>query len=111
MPRKFSSALFSWLLVAGLAHGAGFERDFSFSAERLEVRDLIGAITVEPATGDQWEVHVAVRGQDADPGRIDVVFSEGRDAQLVVEFPEEQHDYVYPPLGDGKMSFSGLEGT
>ncbi len=111
MPRKFSLALFSLLLVAGLAHGAGFERDFSFAAQRLEVRDLIGAITVEPATGDQWEVHVAVRGQDADPDRIDVVLSEGRDARLVVMFPEEQHDYVYPPLGEGKVSFSGFDGT
>jgi hypothetical protein len=60
----------------------------------------VGEIRIEPASGDRYQVHVAVRGDDADPELIEIHLDEGRRARLEIRFPVDEHrDYVYPALG------------
>jgi len=93
--------------LAGPASAAEFERDVTIDAQELQIHNLVGEITVEPASGDRWEVHVAVRGADADPQLIAITLEEGREAKLTVDFPIDEHrDYVYPALGRGESSIS-----
>jgi hypothetical protein len=109
MPR-LALLLLTTLLLAATAGGAEFERQYAFTAERFEVRNLIGQVTLEPSATSRWEVVVAVRGRDADPERIGVELVRGGKVELVVGFPPEQHAYVYPRLGpDGKTSISGFD--
>lgn len=92
-------------LAAATALAGEFERDHAFEADELILTNMIGEIRVESAGGDRYEVHVAVRGDDADPDLIDVVLDEGREARLDVRFPVEEHRrYVYPELGRGSST-------
>jgi DUF4097 and DUF4098 domain-containing protein YvlB len=91
-------AVVTLLTTAALAQE--FEREFSTDAKQLVLRNLVGEVQVVPARGDRFEVVVHVRGDDASPELIDVVLDDGREAELIVEFPiEEERDYVYPELG------------
>ncbi len=93
------------LLLAATALAGEFERDHSFKADELILTNLIGEVRVESASGDRYEVHVAVRGEDADTDLIEVVLDEGREARLDVRFPVEEHSrYVYPELGRGSST-------
>ncbi len=93
------------LLVAGPVAASGLEHDFTFEADELVLVNLIGKIRVEAATGDDFEVHVEVRGSDAEPDMITVDLDTGRKSKLVVEFPIEEHrTYIYPDLGRGSTT-------
>ena len=89
-------------LVAGLAWPAwaGFEEQFTFSADELRVRNLIGEVKVEGHGGSAFEVVVNVQGRDASPERVHIEQQDGGQAWLEVVFPvDETRDYVYPKLG------------
>jgi hypothetical protein len=101
--------LAAWTLVAAAGGAAwsasGLER--SIEAERLVVRNLIGRVEVEGSSGSAFEVVVVVQGADAGRDLIDVVVEEGREAELNVVFPVNQHrDYVYPELGRSNVRFN-----
>ncbi len=107
---RLALLLLTTLTLAATTAAAEFERQYAFTAERFEVRNLIGQVTLEPSATSRWEVVVAVRGRDADPERIGVELVRGGKVELVVAFPPEQHAYVYPRLGpDGETSISGFD--
>ena len=88
------------LLILALPALADHERTFTFDGNELEVIDMIGAVAVTRAPGDQFTVKVTVRGGDATEDLLEFKVREGRDAGLAVVFPTAEHDdYIYPPLG------------
>jgi len=103
IPTRHAALLVLGLVAAtGTAAAAGFSQDHAIAADALTVLDLVGEIRVEPATGDRFEIHVAVQGEDASPELIQIELKEGREAVLEVRFPIDEHrSYVYPPLGSG----------
>ena len=96
---RFSIALSALLLGLTLvlpADSAAAET-YRFDATSLEVRNLIGTVTVESG-GSDFEVEVNLRGADA--SRLKVETDDGRSATLAVRFPvEETSRFVYPELG------------
>ena len=93
------------LAAAAVAAAGEFEREFTLEGDRLEVWDLIGAVELEPGRGDDFQVLVRVRGEDADEDLIGFAVDEGRTARLVIEFPLDEHRrYVYPELGRGSST-------
>jgi len=78
----------------------GFERQYTFTAERFRLANLIGEIDLEPASGSSFEVEIDVQGNDASEDLIEIELEEGGDAELVIRFPVKEHRrYVYPALG------------
>lgn len=95
----------SILLIAGAALADDLQQTFEFVADELVLVDLVGEVRVEAATGDRYQVQVVIRGDDAEPGLLDVVLEEGRKARLEVQFPVKDHrTYVYPDLGRGNST-------
>ena len=93
------------LLILALPALADYERTFTFDGDELEVVDMIGAVAVTRAPGDEFTVKVIVRGEDATEDMLEFKVQEGRDASLAVVFPTKKHDdYVYPPLGRGSKT-------
>lgn len=91
------------LLLLSTPALAGFTEDFTFDASSLTVGNLIGQVTVEGTTGSDFEIVVEVDGDDAEPDLIRFEQHDGRDAELFVVFPVEDHQrYVYPGMGRGR---------
>lgn len=113
MKLRACSLLVPVLLVAGLAAAVlaeEFTETYSLDADQLELVDLIGEIRLEPASGDAFEISVAVRGDDASRDRIAIEIDEGRTAVIRVLFPvDEERKYVYPPMGRGKSTITFRE--
>jgi hypothetical protein len=86
----------------------GSPQTYSFDTSELDVRNLIGEITVAGHGGSSFEVVVTFHGKDAADGGMTVVREdEGDRGQLVVQFPTERGKYVYPRLGkNSSTSFS-----
>lgn len=103
------ASLFCTLACLSVAPGparAEFTEHFRLRGDRLLLVNLIGAIQVLPAPGDDFEIEVAVRGQDADRDRIDFEQDSGGSALLWIRFPlDEERDYRYPEMGSGNSSF------
>lgn len=120
------------LLVAltGSSLAGEFQRNFKFEAQELELTNLVGEVTVLPASGDQFVVDVYVRGEDAEESLLEFSSKKGQTSTLVLEFPLDEHKkYVYPAMGRGSSAsihysddnsddgswlrkiFSGLSGT
>ncbi len=96
-------------LLAAVAVAGEFTESFDLRVDELRVVNLIGEIVLEPADGDEFEVQVHVRGDDASRDRIDfkLKVDEGDDALLRVVFPVgKERRYVYPPLGRGKSTIT-----
>jgi len=92
----------TFLLLAAPAL-AGFTEEFSFDASTLTVGNLIGQVQVEGHSGSDFEVVVEVDGDDAERDLIRFERNEGRDAELFLVFPVEEHQrYVYPAIGRGR---------
>jgi hypothetical protein len=88
------------------ATAAEVHRELTFKAQHLEVRNLIGAVRVQAAGGDRFEVALDIRGKDAEEGLVDIHQEEGRDALLELGFPLDDHKrFVYPEMS-GHCSFS-----
>lgn len=109
VPTRRGAFLALWVaLAAGLAAGAGAQehtQTFRFGEDHLHLVNMIGAITVEPAAGNEFEVEVAVRGQDAEPGLLEFEADRGRNSEMVILFPlDDERTYVYPPMGRGSHS-------
>jgi len=118
------------LLLTGAVFAHEFERDFTFAAADLKVANLIGSVQVVAAEGDEFQVHVTVRGADATEEFLKFETSEDDEDVLTIRFPLKEHTrYVYPALGGHstttihirdesdsgnswlKSLFSGLGGT
>ncbi len=92
------------LLLAGPLAAQEFTESFTLDFTSLHVVDLIGEVRVLPATGDAFEVEVAVRGEDAGRDRLTFVVDKDK-RTLRIDFPlDKERDYVYPPLKNGKTS-------
>ncbi len=77
-----------------------FQRNFKFEGQEFELTNLVGEIIVLPAPGSHFIVEVAVHGEDADESLMNFSSSEGRQSNLAVKFPVDEHKkYVYPPMG------------
>lgn len=102
------AALALVLTLAGAAVQAEpFERTFQYSADELTVANLIGHVRVEGHAGDDFRVVVNVRGDDATTDLIRFDERSGRRAELVIQFPTDEHQkYVYPELGMGSSTIS-----
>jgi hypothetical protein len=102
---RLSAALFLIVLAAGLAAAADEVHRHDLEADELVLMNLVGHITVERAPGDRYEVEVTVRGDDLEPGLVDVKVDEGRPTRVAVVFPLDEHrTYVYPELGRGSTT-------
>jgi len=103
-------ALYGGILLAGAwlaaptVH-ADFERSFTLAGDSLELIDLIGEVEVVGYPGDDFQVTVTVRGDDADEERIDFDLEQGGAARLHIRYPlDEERDYVYPRMGRGSRT-------
>ena len=94
------------LLLAATGLQAGeFTREFSFSAEELTLVNLIGEVRIEPSGSADFQVVVQVSGQDAQEDLLKFEVRERKAAELVIQFPVDQHrDYVYLALDRGSES-------
>ncbi|RKZ19470.1 hypothetical protein DRQ50_01975 [bacterium] len=93
------------LLILALPAAADYEQTFTFDGNELEVADMIGAVAVTRASGNQFTVKVTVRGDDATDEILGFKVKEGSEAYLAVIFPTDEHDdYVYPALGRGSKT-------
>jgi hypothetical protein len=107
MFRRYCLALAALVLLALPAVAAEFSRDLQTDAQELVLRNLVGRVTVLPASGDQYQVTVHVRGKDADPSLITVELEDGKQAELQIVFPIDEHrDYVYPELSGDRTTIS-----
>lgn len=102
--RRFPVALLLLVLAATLLARAAFagdlHREFQFDSRQLDVANLVGEITIEGGSGDQFVVEIDVRGDDAEEGILNFVVEEGSKARLAVQYPTKKHTkYVYPPMG------------
>ncbi len=77
-----------------------FSESFRFGEDHFCLVNMVGAISIEPASGSEFEVEVTVRGDDAEPGLLEFDADRGRNSELVILFPlENERTYVYPRLG------------
>ncbi len=84
---------------------ASFEEHVQVRADRLLLRNLIGEVTVEPASGDAFEIDIRVQGRDATRDRIKIHKHVDGNAEVAIRFPlDESGDYVYPALGSRSRS-------
>jgi hypothetical protein len=94
------TALACLAVAAPRAFGQEFERQFSFATSELRIANLIGEIKVRGHSGDQFEVTVRVRGEDASGDLVRFEESSGREGELLIRFPTDEHRrYVYPEMG------------
>ncbi len=100
-------ALLALFALATVPATAAVEENASFNTDRLTVRNLIGEVRIEGHGGSDFDVSVRIRGRDAKAGLIRLDKS---DDELQIVFPQNQSDYVYPALGDGKTSLSVKNG-
>ncbi len=107
----FLAACLGLALSAQAAGASDFQRTFTFQSQEITVVNLIGAVRVEPAAGDEVRIAVDVRGKDADPKYIDFEQQQGSAGRLTIKFPlKDTHHYVYPELGSGRSSISMEQG-
>lgn len=87
-------------LTASLALAGDFERDFTFDSHDLKVVNMIGAVTVTATEGEDFQVHVVVRGADAGPDVLTFVTPNDDGDVLAIQYPLKEHQrYVYPEMG------------
>jgi len=80
------------------------EQRRSFDVKRLELRNLVGRITVTGHSGAGFQVTVKPGGKDAASGVPELNVKEDGDlAALTLRFPEAKR-FVYPALGSGSTS-------
>ena len=103
----------SILLIAGASVADDLQHAFEFSADELVLVDLVGEIQVEAATGDRYEVEVVIHGDDAEPGLLDVVLTEGLSEQLLLIEASAADTYelfqAEVPLAGRSVSVHGIE--
>lgn len=100
MRRHLLLVLAAVVLLSCSAVAGEFEREFSLDARELVLRNLVGEVRVGETGGNEYRVVVHVRGEDASEELIAIHVEEGHQAELIVEFPVDEHrDYVYPELG------------
>jgi len=93
------------MLLAATAVAGEFTESFDLRADELRVVNLIGEIRVEPAGGDEFEIMIEVRGDDASRELIEFDLNKGSEAVVSVIFPtDKERKYVYPQLGRGKTT-------
>lgn len=86
--------------------------EISLEADALDLVNLIGAIRIEAAPADRYEVKIEIKGRDADPDLVSVEVSEGADARVRVRFATDRHrDWIYPALGKGRATIRESSGT
>jgi hypothetical protein len=96
------------LALLALPVQAATEQTVSFDVDRLTVRNVIGEIRVEDGRGSGFEVVVTTGGRDSREGAIRL---EKQDDMLEIGFPQDQSEFVYPPLGDGSTSLGSRDGN
>ena len=80
------------------------EQRRTFDTKRLELRNLVGRITVTGGEGAAFEVTVKPGGKDAASGVPELVVDESGDlTELTLRFPESKR-YVYPELGSNSSA-------
>lgn len=99
------------LLGAGLGSPAlagALNEEFTISADHLLLANLVGEIRVEAASGNEFEIEVHWRGDDATEDLVSIEREEGREARVTLMFPlDESRHYVYPEMGRrSKTTFS-----
>lgn len=111
-PLMILATLILTLSVATAAFAAEFTRTFDFDSKELEVANLIGSVSVVPASGSDFKVTVAIMGDDASEELMDFVMENGSKGRLAVKFPIEDHDdYIYPELGRNSKTTMTIDGN
>ncbi|MGH7545133.1 MAG: DUF4097 family beta strand repeat-containing protein [Gemmatimonadota bacterium] len=81
-------------------------QEWTIAGDRILVTNLVGRVTVGPASGDRIVVRVRLQGKDS--ARLKVQVEEGGDAELHVVYPlDEHHRYVYPEMSAGSRTQIG----
>jgi len=100
VPRILGLSILILASLTSLGQAGEFQEKFTFNGQELELSNLVGEVTVLPASGNQIQVEVFVRGEDADSDLIEFSSSKGDVSKLAVVFPLDDHKkYVYPPMG------------
>lgn len=96
-----------WAVAVGPA-GAALVQEKSFDTERLRIKNVVGQVRIEPASGSTFDVAVRIEGRDAREGLVEL--ETGAD-ELTIRMPAGQPSFVYPELGHGSGTrFSGPDG-
>jgi len=106
VPSTFLLATILFVLaLAAPALAEDIENSWTIDARELSIANLIGAVEVTAARGDEFTIEAVVRGEDAEDGLITFVQDGTGDVDFAVVFPLEDHTkYVYPELGSGKTT-------
>ena len=90
---------------------AEFDESHRFDARSLEVTNLIGRVDIGQATGDEFEVEIAVRGADGVRANVGIEEERGSRARLDVVFPvDEERRFVYPEFSRRRAQLWFREG-
>ena len=74
-------------LAAGAAVAREFEREFTFATDDLKVVNMIGTVQVVEAPGDEFQIQVTVRGEDATEDFLEFAeFNDDGDENVVTYF-------------------------
>jgi hypothetical protein len=102
-PRVLSLLLLLTVILMAVpqAAHAEFQKELTLRGDELTLSNLIGRVQLVGGEGDQFKIHVDVRGKDASEDLIQLKSEEqGGKVRVLVQFPtDKERDYVYPALG------------
>ena len=104
----FLVCLLALFAMAGVAR-ADFQERVTLRADRLELDNLIGKVSVVGHSGADFEVEVRAQGRDATRDNLTVETREGSRAGVAIRFPREDR-FVYPRLGARSKTRFDLDG-
>lgn len=97
-------------MAPGVASAEEFSQQLTLGGQSLVVANLIGEITVEPATGSSFEISVTVRGRDATHEKIRIDSRDANHSELLIKYPiDDERTYLYPPLGRGSTTTMSVD--
>ncbi len=115
-PRVLSLLLLLTAILVAVpqAAHAEFQKELNLRGDELTLSNLIGKVQLVGGEGDQFKIHVDVRGKDASEDHIQLKSEEqGGKVRVLVQFPtDKERDYVYPALGaHSRSSFRSSLGS
>ncbi|MBU1701787.1 MAG: DUF4097 domain-containing protein [Candidatus Eisenbacteria bacterium] len=105
--------LFAFTILAILGafnsptNAADRERSWHIDARSLTIRNMIGSVKVEPASGNEFVVTAVIGGKNSDGHLLEFKLDEGKSTLLNVVYPLDKYRKYKYPEHKGKTSFSG----
>jgi len=80
------------LLIAAPAAAADISHEFTVKSDDLKFTNLIGEITVIEADGNDFEIQIVVRGDDAEDGVLAFESSDDGEDVFAIRYPLDKHE-------------------